>query len=165
MVDSGKPLTAVRDRNLLAAYEYWDGKRQGRVMPSRADLDPRDIPRLLPSIILIDVQKPDNRLKVRLAGTLVVEVYGSDYTGRYLDEIYFGVQRDKVLEDYNRPVVTREPYCTDHRFHNVNDIVYDTERIILPLSDDGESVAMLLAVLSFREVRRWTNTLDSGRQT
>ena len=35
-----------------AIYRYWDGKRNGRLMPSRADLDPVDIPKLLPDAYL-----------------------------------------------------------------------------------------------------------------
>jgi hypothetical protein len=31
-----------------AIYRYWDSKRNGRLMPRRADLDPVDIPKLLP---------------------------------------------------------------------------------------------------------------------
>ena len=122
-------------------------------MPARADLDPRDIPRLLPGIILVDVMPPDDRLRVRLAGTQVVEIYGSDYTGRYLDEIYFGEQRDKVLADYSYPVTHRQPICSDHKFHTVSDIAYDIERLIMPLSEDGERVNMLFSYLSFRQVR------------
>lgn len=138
----------------MAAHAYWDAKRAGRSMPSRADIQPQEIPRLLPGVILVDVEPSDLRLRVRLAGTMVVEAYGEDYTGRYLDEIYFGGERDKVLSDYRMVVELRQPYCSDHRFHNVNDTTYDIERLILPLSNDDKAVNMLLAVLSFREAVR-----------
>lgn len=151
MAASGVTLSALTDKNLRAAYGYWDAKRAGRSMPSRSDIDPQEIPRLLPSIILIDVLPPDDRLRVRLAGTMVVETYGEDYTGRYLDQIYFGEQRDNVLRDYRAAVASRLPHYGQHRFHNVNDITYEIERIILPLSNDDSSVNMLMAVLSFRE--------------
>lgn len=152
MDERGKPLSAVRDGILLKAHDYWDSKRQGRRMPSRADLDPREMPRLLPNVILVDVVAPDNRLKIRLAGTLVVDVYGMDYTGHYLDELFFGEQRSKVLADYGTVVGNRQPHVDDHRFVNVRNTAYDIERIILPLSDNDSGVNMLFAVLSFREV-------------
>lgn len=154
MTASGKPLSALRDQNLLAAYDYWNAKRAGRSMPSRADINPQEIPRLLPGIILLDVEPPNGRLRVRLTGTMVVEAYGEDYTGRYLDEIYFGDERGKVLSDYALPIQSRQPLCSDHRFHNINDTTYEIERIIMPLSNDDSTVNMLLAVLSFREAAR-----------
>ena len=38
-------------------FHYWDGKRAGRTMPLRADLEPADIARHLPGIVLVDVKR------------------------------------------------------------------------------------------------------------
>ena len=118
-------------------------------MPARADLDPLDIPRLLPNIILLDVLPPENRLQVRLAGTLVVEMFGADYTGQFLDEIEFGEVRSMVLEAYNAAAAAARPLFSDHRFRKLGGHLFDIERVILPLSTDGEQVQMLLALLDF----------------
>jgi len=54
-------------------YDYWRGKRAARRMPSRRDIDPVDIPRLLPNILISEiVAGPAGvRYRYRLAGTTV----------------------------------------------------------------------------------------------
>lgn len=147
----GKPIEEVRSAMLSRAYAYWNAKRGDSPMPARADLDPVDIPRLLPNIILMDVTQPDDRLKVRLVGTLVVTMFGSDYTGLFLDEIDFGQVREKILTEYNGAVTAARPLFSDHPFRKLGGYMFDIERVILPLSEDGRRVTMLLAVLDFTQ--------------
>ena len=56
-------------RSVRAIYHYWDDKRNGRLMPRRADLDPVDIPKLLPDIGLVDVVPDERQYVYRLIGT------------------------------------------------------------------------------------------------
>src|SRR5580658_1065080 len=44
-----------RDPNLHALYAYWNTLRGGRPLPRRADIDPTEIPKLLPQILMYDV--------------------------------------------------------------------------------------------------------------
>ena len=137
---------------LRQLHDYWDDRRAGRAMPARADLDPADIPRLLPNLILFDVEPGSERLKARLVGTNVVRMYGTDYTGQYLDEIDFGDRRKAILHDYMTCYRTKSMYVSEHTFWTTRDISYRVERLILPLSDDGETVTMLLSWLDFDAV-------------
>lgn len=138
---------------LRELYGYWDGKREGRPMPGRADLDPVEVPKLLPYLILFEVEADSKRLWVRLAGTEVVRLYGRDYTGSYLDELDFGDQRRAVLADYRACVKNGRPAVAHRKFWNLSGLHYRFERLILPLSDDGREVNMILAGLDFEEVR------------
>ena len=40
---------------LRQAFAYWRGKLAGRAMPARRDIDPVDVPTLLPYVMLVDV--------------------------------------------------------------------------------------------------------------
>ena len=43
------------EQSLFAEFlDYWHGKCAGRPMPTRADIDPLDIPRLLPHVYLVE---------------------------------------------------------------------------------------------------------------
>ena len=127
-----------------AIYRYWDGKRNGRLMPRRADLDPVDIPRLLPDICLVDVVADARKYVYRLIGTNECAMRGRDPTGLAVGEGYFGTSKDSVFLNYDgvtrsrAPRLDRDPSITsDNRFiHH--------ESIFLPLSDDGETVNMIL---------------------
>ncbi|MEQ8586434.1 MAG: PAS domain-containing protein [Thalassobaculaceae bacterium] len=151
MTLTGKPLTDVRSPILREIHAYWESKRGDRRMPARADLDPLDFPALLPNVILMDVMPADGRLKVRLVGTLVVQMFGGDYTGMYLDEIDFGEMRQKILDDYGAAAKEAKAIFTDHRFRKLGGHTFDIERVVLPLSDDGEHATMLMALLDFTQ--------------
>src|SRR5947207_13056937 len=58
----------IGDERLQRLYAYWRHKAADRSLPSRADLDPVEIPKLLPHIMLIDVL-PSGGYHYRLIGT------------------------------------------------------------------------------------------------
>ncbi|WP_321389199.1 PAS domain-containing protein [Emcibacter sp.] len=69
-------------------FKYWTNIRRGRVMPHRADLEPRHIKRLLPFICMYDVLREQNngrpnfKFRARLVGTNIVDTVGKDFTGK-----------------------------------------------------------------------------------
>ena len=46
-------------------------------------------------------------------------------------------------------VDAKRPLFSDHKFRRLSGTYLNIERVILPLSDDDETVNMLMAVLSF----------------
>lgn len=142
----------MRSPLLREAFKLWNNKRGTRRMASRSDFDPLEMPRLLSSIILIDVEGSDAHLRIRLVGTKIVDMYGSDYTGKYMNEIDFGDVRNKVLKEYHLPVSEKRPVFSDHEFRKLNDYHHTIERAIFPLSDDDNTVNKLIAFLDFERV-------------
>jgi hypothetical protein len=143
---------------LRTLYRYWREKCGGRRMPARADIEPLEIPELLPTLLLIDIVMPESgaagpRFRVRLAGTEIVERYGEDYTGRYLDEIDFGDQQPQILADFSECAATGAPHRGQRQFWSARGIQLQMERLILPLGADGETADMLLAGLHFEPLK------------
>ena len=142
---------------LATLLDYWKEKCAGRAMPSRGDIDPIDLPDLLRSLLLIDIEPlegGDPHFRVRLAGTEIVERYGEDYTGRYLHEIDFGDQRPQILADFAECAATAMPHRGERLFWNTRGVQFRMERLILPLGADGETPDMLMAGLHFEELRK-----------
>ena len=142
----------IRNQQLRDLYTYWQTMRGDSRIPPRSAFDPIRVPRLLPSLILLDVEPDTRRLIVRLLGTRVATVYGRDYTGQYLDEVYFGSNARSVLDDYGTCAREGIPVLGERNFRNVRDVVYRMERLILPLSDDGKEVNKLISGLHFIEL-------------
>jgi hypothetical protein len=90
-------------------YDYWLGCGSGQDMPSRADINPAQIPRLLPYLTLVDVHEDIGRSKVRLAGTRLRDVYDCEITGLCLDELDFGTQRDYWMAAYRHTAIDGKP--------------------------------------------------------
>jgi PAS domain len=122
----------------LDLYAYWLAKRGLRAMPGRSDLNPADIPRLLPHLIISE--RADDQFRHKLLGTGVVRDLGYDATGYFVGE---------YLNNPNFYAEAREGYqmaCT------LRDAVFATgefcfelfgagalhawSALILPLSDD-----------------------------
>src|SRR3546814_12116428 len=78
-------LPATKLRRL---YEYWCSRCQGGALPSRRDIDPLDIPDLLPNLFLLDVIGDAEDFVFRLAGSRVEEAFSMSLRGRSLAEIH-----------------------------------------------------------------------------
>ena len=127
-------------------YRYWEEKRRGRLIPSRADIDALEMKDFLAHVVLIDVERSPQRYRIRLMGTAFADQYGEEVTGKYLDELDFGDAMKGVIAVYGRVVATREPgYTKATSYKKADGRIIRFERIALPLSEDGESVNMVLS--------------------
>jgi hypothetical protein len=139
--------------DLLEIYAYWLRKRGDRAMPARADIEPTEIGRLLPGMLLVDVQRtPDGApdFLYRLVGTREVDMRGHDPTGRRVAEAYYGTSAESVIGWYRRVVEARSPFLDDDCYHLPGQEWSPFASIYLPLSNDGAEVNMVLVYSSFR---------------
>jgi hypothetical protein len=141
------PATIASPR-LRRLHAYWDAKRAGRAMPARRDIDPLEMTWALGDIALIDVLQ-DGEFSWRLDGTNLVEFFGCDLTGRRLAEHPSGVHIPAMRQTLETPVRAREPF---HQFRPYSKDTYrwNYESLLLPLSDDGMRVDMLLQMLDIK---------------
>jgi hypothetical protein len=143
----GLPFT---DARLETAFRYWRGKAAGRAMPRRADIDPIEIPKLLPAVMLVDVLA-DGRYRYRLIGAENVRAHGLNATGRYLDEVLPGADKALVLGLYDECVRERRALYSECVFLSSARRAAErhTKVLFLPLSEDGETVNIVLVVQLF----------------
>jgi hypothetical protein len=138
---------------LRDAFAYWDGKRAGRTMPSRADIDPIDIPALLRFVMLIDVIAEPPDFRYRLIGTGIRNISRADYTGRRFSEVSGKGPGSVVWEACAEVVRTRAPVSEPSPYVGPEKALRDCENVLLPLSDDPTCVTMILKVVSFEVPR------------
>jgi len=130
--------------------DYWDTKRRGRRMPARADIDPIELRRFLPGIILIDVVDDARRYVYRLVGTREVAMRGKDPTGQSMIEGFFAATLDAALAIPDQVVTTRAPLFIHRDFTAPDGRLGYEDLIMLPLSEDGERVNMILGYTHHR---------------
>jgi len=134
----------ISDPVLRRLYEYWLAKKQGRIAPTRGDIDPGELREMLPNLFLVEAVGSPHRYRYRLVGTTVVKEFGEEITGRFLDQVDFDHVAGRVLAEYDRvaaecrPVLSRWNYEKSAGRH----MIY--QRLILPLSSDGKTVDMFL---------------------
>ncbi len=132
-------LDRIQSDVLRQLFQYWDEKRGDRRAPSRDDIDPAEMLKVLPNVCLIDIEADPRRYRVRLMGTELVKWYGRDITGRYVDEI-----TDQVLRALDELVTTWRPWRLAGEYERRSGPVMLYELLALPLSSDGATVNMIL---------------------
>lgn len=138
------------DPILGPALAYWLRKRGTASMPSKRDIDPTEIhPKILPNMQIIDVIDDGARFRYRLVGTALVQANGKDYTGQYPEELLSEDRASFVLNIYRTVCQSKGPLFTTNRYHTTKNIDLFTNRIYMPLSDDGMNVHYILGVLQF----------------
>lgn len=116
-------------------------------MPSRADINPAHIPKLLPYISLVDVVSETGRCRIRLAGTRLRDVYDREITGMDFAELDVGDKKDYWTAAYRRTIDEGKPTQGVVRGPLVNKEHLVQYWLKLPLRRaEGEGVGMLLCL-------------------
>jgi hypothetical protein len=132
--------------NVQALYRYWQGKRTGTDLPARADIDPVDIPALLPYLTIVEVVADARRYVYRLVGTKEVEIRGQDPTGKSVAEAFYGPNINEAHMFYDKAVATRDAVYDCSPFIGPDGRYNDDEILFLPLSDDGSRVTRIVVM-------------------
>ena len=149
-------IAEVLDEPVLSAlYDYWAGHRRGRKAPARADIDPVDIPHLLPHIALTEIvpdpEGGEPRFRYRLAGTEIEERFGCPLTNRFFDELKQGEYLAYIQSLYRRLMTELAPVYSEGCFETGDANKLLAKRLMLPLSDDQTTVTMVLSAIVYRD--------------
>lgn len=137
---------------LAGFYAYWNGKRGDRKMPARADLDPVEMKRWLPGIIIVDVLEEPRRLVYRLVGSRSVALRQTDVTGRTVTEGYHGTSLVDVLENYRLVIDEQKIVYDAEQKTSGSGLLKDSETLLLPLSSDGVKVDKVIIYLEVANI-------------
>lgn len=131
---------------------YWDAKRGARAMPARADIKPSDMKEHLGWIILLDVLPDYADFRYRTVGTRVTQYFLADATGKTMSEA-FGAYGEGVVKGvqavHRKCARDRVPMRAHGGAGWLGRSFLEFDAIFLPLSDDGETVNMILSAFTF----------------
>ena len=140
------PRTAALPAPLDRVHRYWADKADGRAMPSRADIDPVEIPRLLPHLFLVDVGGDPLRGRFRLVGGEFAALADGNLTGRTFAEVLSGCSLSAValahwiVAEHARPLAGRCRLVFAERTPSV-------DLLLLPLGGGPGRVEMVLGAV------------------
>ncbi|HVO13715.1 MAG TPA: PAS domain-containing protein [Alphaproteobacteria bacterium] len=141
----------VRPDSLLpSALAHWHRLRGGRRLPLRADFDPSEVPALLPYVIVVDVLRDPPDFQYRLLGTAIDRVLGGSYRGKRYSELSYTRPGTAIWDEHCRVVAEQVPLRSTVAFVGPDGAVQKAEHVLMPFSDGGETVDMLLAVVAVR---------------
>lgn len=122
LIHRGTEIADFKSALLRQFHDYWLAKRGARAMPAWSDIDPAEITRLLPNLIVTTIEYAPFRVFYRLVGTQVVEFRG-EVTGHYLDAVPWNLPltRKAVQETYQLAVDGRHPVFAEVEIRTLHD--------------------------------------------
>ncbi len=144
----------IRDRarhpRIVALLDYYLQIHPREKLPSREDFDPFQVPKAMPNMALMDVERNPYRFKYRVMGTTVSYNMEFDGTGKYLDDLVPGVEAQYPHLDRVQVAETGMPvYRLGQSSVSFRSDFADLERVHLPLASDGKTVDMILSIFIY----------------
>jgi hypothetical protein len=132
---------------ITPAIAYWERLRGERTMPRRQDIDPVDIPRLLPFVMLVDVLDEPLDFRFRLIGGEVQTLCAPCYIGRRFSELPHMARGNKVWAAYEAVVDGRRPLTGEIDYIGDDRRVRRVKHCLMPLSQDGSKPNMVFVAV------------------
>lgn len=136
-------LTDCDDR-IREFFFLWKSKCCWDRLPSRSDINPAEMVRLLPNIMLMDVIPPGPQFRYRLVGTGKVGHRGFDPTGKTLEEAYFGLDGDYCDGNYSYVATSGKHLFDTSPEPTAMGNLADVQALFVPLADDGKTVDTIM---------------------
>lgn len=138
---------------LVELLEHWKTLRGDRLMPGRSDFDPTQVPRLLSAICLVEVIDGGSDYYYRVAGSRLEEMCGQKLQSRRFSEITDADARESMTATCKACVQSAGPVVIKNQLREPGRDHMSITAIILPLSDDGEAVNMILTLTEFEDAK------------
>ena len=143
MNDAGRNSHEPRHPDLLRLLDYWRTKRGARDFPRRADFDPVDFGFMLERIALTEVHDDPRRYRLRVVGSWWAQLSGVELTGSWVEDWSQANLRKLTTDTYEAVIADRAPLCA-RRDAWIDEKRLSYEILLLPFSEDGERISMIL---------------------
>ena len=138
----------VASDRLQRLHRLWNERRGAKRWPAFADLPPGDLNFMQGTATYVEVQRNPLRFRISIIGPAIDELRGRGDQGKMVDDIEPDYYARLLIQHYTAAIARGEPM-----FHLIQFIQgarpsrypLAYERVILPLSEDGTAVSMLIA--------------------
>jgi hypothetical protein len=147
-------LSEISSDMIQQFHRHWLQMCGNGRLPKRADIDPANFKRILPNVILTDLEHDPFRVRYRLCGTKVAEFCGN-LTGRYLDEFasHDVWSTAAYLRQYQIAAAECRPVFSFDWMVGQFGARYPFQTGIWPLASDGRTVDLCIAVEDYLKLR------------
>jgi hypothetical protein len=144
----------MRNPTTQEIFTYWNTLREARPAPSRSQINPVAIPKVLPDIFLLDADKSGEHI-FRLAGTRLCGLFGRELRGASFNALWntFGEHKigdllKSVVEEHAAVVASAEGFSSQEHLCKL-------ELILLPLRGTSQDGTRVVGCLSPSAVPMW----------
>ena len=137
-------IETIKSQRLRILLEHYLAVRGGKRMPSRRDIDPTCLAPVLPIIWMNEYEPAAGTFRYRLAGEEVNEVFGGSVAGRLLSDFVIGDRFVATNEHFLKAINEQQAMLASGPIYRCTDRIALGERLVLPLSSDGETADGLI---------------------
>jgi hypothetical protein len=143
----------AKSQKIRLLFDYWRRLHRGGKPGLRTSFDPVEVPSLLSSLLLGDIESEPFRVFFRLIGTAVAEFSRLDFSGCYLDALDYK-DRDSIewADCYRRIHATGIGLVGFNRVTWPDDSSKGYEFAILPLSRNGHPAGSFVALEDYDQI-------------
>jgi hypothetical protein len=141
--------TEARDPRFRAFFDYWLSRAPPDGLPGRQHIDPLEMKRFLPYILLFDVLREAGRyrFRYRLIGTHVIELHGYSRVGDFVEDYAHPSHYDRMFYPEMVSVIEQHrPHFAVRRSPVNRENFTGYHRLKLPLAADGKTVDMIIGL-------------------
>lgn len=143
IIDPGLALERAELREFLS---YWQQSRGDQDFPQRTDIIPVPMPRILPWTIMFDVVEGGADFIVRVCGTALTDIFGVELRGESVRKLPETLAARMILSG-QRCIALRAPIRGHSQISRAPGQDFQgVEICAVPISNDGETIDMILAV-------------------
>jgi len=137
------------DTDVGILLAFWKAARGNNMFPSQADLDLISIPKLAPSVIIIDAE-PNNVFRYRYIGTAIDIHLGVNLTGRTFNDFRSGRVLDEITAFFKHVIDTSSMGILMTKLPSGTRGAIINTRVGLPVADDHKTPNKVLGLLLFQ---------------
>ncbi|MEM8798568.1 MAG: hypothetical protein AAGF15_00670 [Pseudomonadota bacterium] len=152
IVENDPSQWAQPERRLnIRAFEYWEELLDGREFPSVTDLEPEDIESFREYSVLVDFTAGYDAPILRYVGRHLRDECGLPPGDIEPGAVPARSMLSRLTDHYLEILANRAPIGFEAEFENSRGFLARYRGILMPLSDDGETINFVYGVLNWRE--------------
>ena len=140
-------------------YDWWSANAGSAGIPDRSAFDPIEHRLLMPNVMITEVETEPFRLRYRLVGTRVVANLGTDFTGRYLDELIGPDFKVPWLDYYRQAYAERRPLMGALTEPTKTGNTFTYEFGLFPVARSGTEVKQFIALEDYFDFKLTSGAL------
>jgi hypothetical protein len=129
-----------------ALFDWWSANPGPSGIPDRAGFDFLEHRRLMPNVMISEVETDPFRIRYRLVGTRVVHNIGLDFTGRYLHDLIGHDFATPWMDYYRSSYAERRPVLGEVTDPAKSGGTFTYEFGIFPVTHGGTDVKQFIAL-------------------
>jgi hypothetical protein len=154
-----KSADAIVGEKSRAIYALWKNLTGNRMAPKRKEITLDLVGNLTPWMWTVDVVDNGADFRSRLVGDRLAQFFGKRLTGSLLSELPNNLFFERVRHIMTHCVEHKQPVAMGPIRSGYEDKDHwETEVVVLPLSEDGENVTCLIGVLELWPIGTKTET-------